>query len=149
MSLHVYINREEIPKGMLVVDDNDVFFNGHTLLDNSDFEKEVLRKIDKATYSSPYSFRGRTSIFGDLDRTKLSTGCKTLLNIEKNPNGYCFNTVLCGMNALCEIRNLTDGSVLIEHKCILYYEDESNCDIIYNGNRYLDFYDFIDAIMSN
>lgn len=31
------------------------------------------------------------------------------------------------------------------YKCILYYED--GCDIIYNGVRYLNFYDFIDNFM--
>lgn len=83
MSLYVYTDRKEVPDGMLVVDDNDVFFNGHTLLDNSDFEKEVLKKIDKATYVSQRSFKGRSALFGDLDRNLLSTGTKTLLNIEK------------------------------------------------------------------
>ena len=51
------------------------------------------------------------------------------------------------MNAVSEIRNLKDGNVLIEHKCILYYGDEYGCDIIYNGVRYLNFYDFIDNLM--
>ena len=40
---------------MLVVDDNDVFFNSHTVLNNSDFEQMVLKNIDqdflKATVS--------------------------------------------------------------------------------------------------
>ena len=147
MSLHVYINRKEIPKGMIVVDDNDVFFNGHTILNNSDFEKEVLRKIDKATYRSPRSFNGRSNLFGDLDRNLLSTGTKTLLNIEKN-EGVCFNTIECGMNALSMIRNIKSGNILIEHRCILYYEDDEDCDIIFEGKRYLNFYDFLDALMN-
>lgn len=147
MSLYVYTDRKEVPDGMLVVDDNDVFFNGHTLLDNSDFEKEVLKKIDKATYVSQRSFKGRSALFGDLDRNLLSTGTKTLLNIEKNKN-ECFNTVECGMNALSMIRLLTSGNVLIEHRCILYYGDEEDCDIVFNDKRFLNFYDFIDALMS-
>ena len=62
MSLHVYTDRKDIPNDMLVVDDNDVFFNSHTVLNNSDFEQMVLKNIDQATYVSPRSF-GTSSIF--------------------------------------------------------------------------------------
>ena len=47
MSLHVYTDRKDIPNDMLVVDDNDVFFNSHTVLNNSDFEQMVLKNIDQ------------------------------------------------------------------------------------------------------
>ena len=46
MSLHVYTDRKDIPDDMLVVDDNDVFFNSHTMLNNSDFEQVVLTIYD-------------------------------------------------------------------------------------------------------
>lgn len=52
------------------------------------------------------------------------------------------------MNVLSMIRNLKSGNILVEHRCILYYGDAEDCDIVFDGKRYLNFYDFLDALMN-
>ena len=44
MSLNVYLTREEIPNNMVVIDSNDIYFNGYTNIGTSEFEKSVLKK---------------------------------------------------------------------------------------------------------
>jgi hypothetical protein len=141
MSLKVYAAREEVPEGIEIIDYNDDFFNANTLLNNSEFEKVVLSSIDKARFQSAETFIGRTERFGGLSTFMLSTGSKTLLNIEKNPN-ICFNVCECGNNALCLLPLLSKGNVLWENP-VAVYRGSGKCDIEYKGKKFTNFYNLL------
>ena len=145
MSLNIYLREEDIPEGIDLIKRNDDFFS-FTLLNDSEFEKTVLREIDQAKYATESTFIGRSEWMGKLRKDNLSTGCKTLLNIEKNPD-YCFSSVECGYNALPLLRLLKHGNVLLAGRCILYDGDDSECDIVYKGVHYNDFYKFLHYFM--
>ena len=136
MSLNLYTSIEDVPKDLKLVDYNDALFGIHTPRNNSEFEKIALRDIDKATYVSSDVFLGRTKSIGGLYRDSLSTGCKTVLNVEKNPVGYCFDLLECGQNALNTLKYLNKGSVLLKSKILLPRGNDLSCDINYKGIHY-------------
>ena len=146
MSLMVYIKEKDVPKGMKIITNNDDFFSLYTSLNNSDFEKIVLNVVEKARYLSSETFISREDWMGGLYRDYLSTGCKTLLNIEKNPN-YCFSTIECGQNVLSMLRLLRNGNVLLNNRCIRCWDSDHECDIVYNGMHFMDFSEFRHYIM--
>ena len=103
MSLNIYSSILDVPEGMKVIRSNDLFFNGFTKLNNSDFEKTVLRDIDDATFVSPDLVIGRFMKAGAVYKSTLSTGAKTILNIEKHQD-LCFDMLECGaINPLCNV----------------------------------------------
>ena len=95
MSLNIYSSILDVPEGMKVIRSNNSFFNSFTKLNNSDFEKTVLRDIDDATFVSPDLVIGRFIKAGAVYKSTLSTGVKTILNIEKHPD-LCFDMLECG-----------------------------------------------------
>lgn len=139
MSLNLYTSIEDVPKDLKLVDYNDAFFGMYTPLNNSEFEKKALKDIDEAIFTSKETFIGRTKSFGGLFRNCLSTGCKTLLNIEKNPKGYCFDLLECGQNALNMLKYLNNGNVLLKSKILIYDGGYDVCDINYKGIHYSSF----------
>lgn len=146
MSLAVYLSRKEIPAGMPVVDRNDVYFNGYTTLGTSDFEQSVLLGVDQAVRISDYTFRGRTAALGALNKSCLSTGTKTLLNIYQNSD-ICFSLVECGDNALDYLGDLHDGNVLWEHPFFYLGRDDESCDIICRDRHFENLCDFMEWAM--
>ena len=50
MSLKIYTDKKDIPKDMMFINYNDLFFAGETLL-NDDISNEIMKSIDKAAYS--------------------------------------------------------------------------------------------------
>lgn len=142
MSLNVYTRKEDIPKGMILVSDNDSYFSGETLLSGSDFCKLVLRNIDKAEYVSEFCFTGRTKEFGNLNKDLLSTGTKTLLNIESSPD-LCFNAIECGYNAISLLPLIKEGNILMPKQLYLYDGRHEDCDISCNNMQYSIFSDFL------
>ena len=145
MALNVYTDTKDIPLGMKIVRFNDSYFDLETELTDSYFEKEVLKKIDKARYVSANTFYGRTESFGALFKACLSTGVKTLLNIEKHSD-VCFDSVECGQNSLLMIRLLRHGNILMRKQLLVFPGDNVDCDINYNNRNYSDFGKFIDDL---
>ena len=141
MSLHIYRSVAEVPSGIRVVNGNDLFFNVMTLLSNTDLVSDILSVVDKAKYSSDLTFIGRTKELGALNKSMLSTGTKTLLNIIAYPN-RCFNVVECGSNALQFIPRITEGYILWELP-VAVCRDRPKCDIDYRGRHYTDFLEFL------
>ena len=74
MSLNTYLREEDIPEGIDLIKRNDDFFS-FTLLNDSEFEKTVLREIDQAKYATESTFIGRSEWMGELRKDNLSTGC--------------------------------------------------------------------------
>lgn len=79
---------------------NDWYFNIYTANENFDEkEKMLIKEIDNAVLTSDYRIETE---FGLGNIRDLSSGCKTLLNIIKNPNKIvCADE--CGKNVLDKI----------------------------------------------
>ena len=135
MALQVYLSREEIPKGIRVIDYNDVYFNGYTNLGTSEFEEKVLKKIDQAKRTSDMTFLGRTERLGSLAKNCLSTGSKTLLNIYHYPE-LCFNVMECGDNALELLAGIKKGNILWEHPFVNLSRRVVPCSIECRGKYF-------------
>ena len=97
--------------------------------------------VDMAKYNSDLTFIGRTKELGALNKSMLSTGTKTLLNIIAYPN-RCFNVVECGSNAPQFIPRITEGYILWELP-VTVCRDRPKCDIDYRGRHYTDFLEFL------
>lgn len=147
MCLNVYRSKEAVPKGMTVIDINDSFFDAFTELRKTSLVEEVLFSIDKAVYSSPQTFEGRTKELGNLNKSFLSTGTKTLLNIIANPD-ICFNVCECGNNALYFLSKITNGNVLWKNPVVVCSEPLT-CDICVDGELFTDFFAFLDYCYEN
>lgn len=131
MSLNIYLHKEDIPKNITLYDNNDLFFDGSTLLRDSAWCERILKEIDKASYNSSETFIGRDKELGAIYREHLSTGGKTLLNILEHPD-CCFSLIECGANAKELALQLPTGNLLwIPDQ--LFIEDDVACDAICNG----------------
>lgn len=138
MSLNIYTSKSEIPSELKFIISNDNFFNQHSIQDTP-LNREILQKIDKATYKSKLEVinRGAKSI----SREHLSTGCKTLLNIANNPD-KCFNMAECGQNVLSLLPLITNGNILWEYP-VLHYLGNTECDIKIHNKHFTDFKSFL------
>lgn len=144
MSLHIYRSVDEVPSEVRVVSNNDLFFDAKTLIKNTDLVSDILSTIDMACYNSELTFIGRTEELGALNKSMLSTGTKTLLNIIAYPD-RCFNVVECGQNVLSFIPKIHQGIILWRYPFVAYYGDKE-CDIVCHGRTFNDFYEFLDFV---
>jgi hypothetical protein len=123
----IYKNKADIPKSMELIELNDLFFN-QNIIERLDMRAEdVIKKIDGATLRTDY--RIISGINGELlNIDKLSTGCKTALNIYYFPEKV-FSLKECGDNALDEIYAYQSGQVYSEYPIMtLFMESVRICD---------------------
>lgn len=115
----IYKNKTDIPKGVELVELNDLFFN-QNIIERFDMGAEdIIRKIDGAVLREDY--RITSGINGELlNIDKLSTGCKTALNIYYFPERV-FSLKECGNNALDVIYAYQDGQVYSEYPIITLF----------------------------
>lgn len=115
----IYKNKADIPKGVELIELNDLFFN-QNIIERLDMRAEnVIRKIDGAVLRADY--RITSGINGELlNIDKLSTGCKTALNIYYFPEKV-FSLKECGDNALDEIYTYQSGQVYSEYPIITLF----------------------------
>lgn len=149
MSLNIYINKRDIPVGLKYVNYNDKFF-GSVELKNTKITEYILSEIDNAIYNSKDTFIGRDHELGALNKSLLSTGCKTLLNIISNPN-VCFDVIECGQNALKCLTLITQGNILWTHP-VLLIDKNSDCDIEINNKKFnytLDLVNYFELLMKD
>lgn len=108
----------QIPKSIEIVKLNDVYFNKYTaqMLDNR--ANAIIEKIDHAELTGPYTIKSR---FDEttLNTDKLSSGCKTVLNIMYNPDKV-FDIRECGDNALDMIYSLDEGKICCDYPLISF-----------------------------
>lgn len=142
MSLKIITNKSKIDSKY--VDYNDLYFQSMSLR-NDDLTSEILKRIDKAHYASELTFTGRDEMLGALNKSLLSTGCKTLLNIIYNPS-ICFSVAECGPNALETLSIIKDGIIYWERP-VLFLTEDLSCDIEYDGNHYNCYMNFLDEVM--
>lgn len=133
MSLHVYdwVDEQENLIPMKVIEENDNFFDIHTIIPDTDTARFFLEYIDKAKYCDEEFFIDRNG--AKLSKDCLSSGCKTALNIISNP-GYCFSTVECGHNATYAVLKAGIGNVYWWESFFDIPDD--SCDIIYKGKHF-------------
>ncbi len=110
--------RKSVPGGMEVVLLNDIFFNRHTVLLLDERAKEIIARIDHSEMLSQYTIRSRFDGM-TLNIDKLSTGCKTALNVLYNPDRI-FDIRECGDNALDVIYALAEGNICCDYPLISF-----------------------------
>lgn len=110
--------KKAIPKDMELVVLNDIFFNKTTaeMLDKE--ASSVISQIDQSEMISKYQIKSRFD-GSVLNIDKLSTGCKTVLNIMYNPNKV-FDIRECGDNALDAIYSLSTGNIYCDYPFISF-----------------------------
>ena len=117
---------------------NDVFFNKYTVSSLDDRAKEIIERIDHSQMLSQFTISSRFDGM-TLNIDKLSTGCKTALNVMYNPDKV-FDIRECGDNALDVIYALPSGNVYCEYTLISFDMDKVN---VYEkkGMREIDSYE--------
>ena len=130
--LTIYKNKKDIPSDKEYVELNDLYFNMNTssLLDER--AKSIIEAIDRSEQISKFKIRSRFN--GDvLNIDKLSSGCKTVLNVLYNPEKvFCLKE--CGENALDVLFSFEKGAVYSDYPLrnsfyalITAYEQERSC----------------------
>lgn len=123
---------------IICVDVNDVYFNSITSQLIDDRARAIISKIDGAVLEEKYKIRSK---FNDtlLDIDKLSTGCKTALNVLYNPH-VLVNIKECGDNALEVIFGMEDGSIYSDYPMIPFDFEEVKV-VDYKGEQIISNYD--------
>lgn len=114
--LTIYKDKKDIPSNMEYIQLNDFYFNKNTAQRLDDRAKQVIEQIDGAKLEGKYKiiskFNGVT-----LDIDRLSTGCKTVLNVMYSPDKvFCLKE--CGENALEILYGLDKGFVYSDYAVI-------------------------------
>ena len=125
-------------KTMELVVMNDIYFNQNTVSLLDERAKEIIRQIDHSDMLSPFSIRSRFDGMA-LNIDKLSTGCKTALNVLYNPDKV-FDILECGDNALDVIYSLPEGNIYCDYPLISFDMDKV---LVYEkkGKREIDSYE--------
>ena len=93
----IFKSKKDIPQSMEYIELNDLFFNQNTAILIDEKEQQINDVI--------------------LDIDKLSTGCKTVLNVLYHPDKvFCLKE--CGNNALEILYNLEKGYVYSDYALI-------------------------------
>ncbi len=119
--------KKSIPKGMELIELNDVYFNKITSGQLDQRADAIILKIDGANRIDQYMIQSKfdKSI---LNIDKLSTGCKTVLNIMYNADKV-FDIRECGDNAVDIIYSLPEGNVTCDYPLISFDVDKVRiCD---------------------
>lgn len=117
----IFKDKKDIPGDMEYVEWNDLFFNQNTVSFIDKQAEKIIEMIDGAKLISKYKIYSRfDKIAVDIDR--LSTGCKTVLNVLYYPNKvFCLKE--CGNNALEALYRLETGHVFSEYALIPFTMD--------------------------
>lgn len=126
--LRMYTHVRYIPKGIKVVRSNDAefIFKG-AIIEDTDIVKKALEEVENAKYFDRKRFIGRFGGYA-VSSMNLSTGCKTILNIIREPE-TCFLTVECGYNVFEFIYKYLDGIILLSHYDTFVYNDGREYEI--------------------
>lgn len=110
--------KKAIPESLELIKINDQYFNKYTveLLDGR--AADIIEKIDSSRMIDKFFIESRFD-GTKLNIDKLSTGCKTALNILYNPDKI-FDISECGENALEMIYAFEQGNVYCEYPMIAF-----------------------------
>lgn len=117
---------------------NDVYFNKNTVELLDERAKAIIKQINFSEMVGKYTIKSRfDKTVLNIDR--LSTGCKTVLNIIYNPQKI-FDIRECGENALDVIYGLPHGNIYCDYPLISFdMQSVEVCDK--SGKRVIDSYD--------
>lgn len=114
----IYKSKTDIPKVLELVILNDVYFNKNTFEMLDERASNIMREIDGVSMIGKYRIESKfNKVVLDMDR--LSTGCKTVLNVMYNPDKvFCIKE--CGENALDILYGLESGQVYCDYPTISF-----------------------------
>lgn len=117
----IFKDKKDIPGDMEYVELNDLFFNQNTVSFIDKQAEKIIEMIDDTKLISKYKIYSRfDEIALDIDR--LSTGCKTVLNVLYYPDKvFCLKE--CGNNALEILYHFETGHVFSEYALIPFTMD--------------------------
>ena len=110
--------KKAIPKEMELIRLNDIYFNKFTAEKIDVKAAGVILDVDQSELIDRFSIKSRFDK-GILNIDKLSTGCKTVLNIMYNPEKV-FDIRECGENAIDIIYGLEKGNITCEYPLISF-----------------------------
>jgi len=110
--------KKTILKGMELITLNDIYFNKYTAEQLDERAAAVISAIDRSEMENRFSIRSRFD-GAVLNVDKLSTGCKTVLNVMYNPDKV-FDIRECGDNALDMIYALPCGNIYCAYPFISF-----------------------------
>ena len=110
--------KKAIPKNKELIKINDVYFNKYTSAKLDERAEEIIYRIDSSKMIDQYTISSRFD-GSRLNIDKLSTGCKTVLNIMYNQDKI-FDVSECGENALEVIYSLEAGKISCDYPMIAF-----------------------------
>ena len=110
--------KKQIPKNMELIVLNDIYFNKFTVSLIDDKAAEIISKIDNSVMLNNYTISSKFD-GGVLNIDKLSTGCKTVLNVLYNPDKI-FDIRECGDNAIDVLYGLQTGNICCDYPLISF-----------------------------
>ena len=118
----IYKNTSEIPQGMELIMLNDIFFNKRTVERLDERAKNIINQIDGANMIGKYKIESKFhGVVLDID--KLSSGCKTILNVMYySDKVFCIKE--CGSNAIDILYSLEYGNVYSDYPIISFDMDK-------------------------
>lgn len=138
--------KKAIPKDMELITLNDVYFNRYTAERLDERAAPVIADIDHSEMEGRFMIRSRFD-GSVLNIDKLSTGCKTVLNVMYNPDKV-FDIRECGDNALDLIYSLPDGNIYCDYPLISFDMNRVMvCDM--GGRKEFDSYEDLKAWWTN
>lgn len=144
MCVNVYTAVDQIPAGIQLIRNNDVYFDNMTNLNDDSISRMIMKTSDRAKYHSPLTFIGRDPSLGALNKDFLSTGAKTLLNILQHSD-KCFDVCECENNALCLLTKIKSGNILWSAPIMAYFDDDPSCSFNFQGKLYTNVFDFLEV----
>lgn len=119
-----------------VITANDSYFNRYTFQElDYNQAKDIIKSIDGVDLLNDFKVKSQFTE-GEIDLSKLSTGCKTVLNVVTYPEEI-FTAVECGLNALNVIYQKSIGKIYMK-ELITSITENIKCDILVidkNGER--------------
>jgi len=97
---------------------NDVFFNKYTVEKLDEKAKYIIAQIDNSEMINKYMIKSKFDGLS-ISIDKISTGCKTVLNIIYNPDKI-FDIRECGENAVDFIYTLESGNIYCDYPLISF-----------------------------
>lgn len=127
-----------IPKNMDLIRFNDLFFNKYTAEKLDERAVNIIYAIDHSKMVDQFSVQSRFD--GSLlNIDKLSSGCKTVLNVMYNEDKV-FDIRECGENAVDAIYELRAGNITCSYP-LISFEMKKVVAIDKRGSREIDSYE--------
>ncbi|SFR70566.1 DUF4869 domain-containing protein [[Clostridium] aminophilum] len=127
-----------IPKNMDLIRFNDLFFNKYTAEKLDERAVNIIYTIDHSKMMDQFSFQSRfDGCLLNID--KLSSGCKTVLNVMYNEDKV-FDIRECGENAVDAIYELGSGNITCKYP-LISFEMKKVVAIDKRGSREIDSYE--------